>query len=328
MISRASLRNLKHRAKKSVLIKIGRTSSSQEDPAFKELLANVKLVRSELKNMHQSARLVVVTGRQHNDSLEKLCGAGLKGEDMFNKEDVFLRVLEDRVCLALNNIISKDLETLGESIVEYKTAKLKFDTAYFKAQKNMKKTDSEFVENFDEIMQSNTELLPLKENYDASKDKVISQRDVLLSHLNKRVTKSLEELSEASDMQHHQMYSQYIREKLMTISKICTEGRKGRSQSMIVSKRPTTETRKDRARSNDLFMVEDEKMMIDTRLLEEVENKEMETEQSEGVKNSVPIEVQAEQKDEIPATKTPKIGDVKVDRMLGEMSASPREESL
>jgi len=332
MISRSSIRNLKHKAKKSVLIRIGRTESSKEDPAFKELLSNVNQLKSELKDMQQSARLVVVTGRQHNDSLEKFCGAGLKGEDMFNKEDTFLRILEDRVCLALGNIISKDVEMLSDSIVEYKTAKLKFDSAHFKTLKNMKKNgDSDSIKNADEIVESNKELSELKDSYVASKAGVFSKVDVLRSHLNTRVSKSLEELSEASDMQHHQMYCQYIKEKLVKTSKICCGGRKARSQSMIVNKRSSTDAivKRNRAASDDVLRVEDEKMtMIDTRLFQEdeIKNAEIELdEQSEGVEHSVSVKVQAEQKDsvdiKIPADKPSHIEEIKV-------SASPREESL
>merc|ERR1711920_708878 len=119
--------------------------------------------------MHNSSRLVVVTGRRYLDSLAKFCGDRLRGEDLYNKEAVFLRLLEERVCPAIGSLLNKDLEKMRELIVEYKTAKLKFDTANFKTQKDVEKKGS--VENDDEVIQVNEDLQALKDSYVTSKER-------------------------------------------------------------------------------------------------------------------------------------------------------------
>lgn len=225
MFTRSSFRNLKHKAKKSVMLKIGKTESSQEDPAFKKLLVKIDLVKSELRNMQKISRSVIVTGEQYNDNLEKFCGVGLKGENLFNNEAVFLQVLEESVCPALSTIINKDLEQLSDLIVEYKTAKLKYDAAHFKAVKDIKKKKVDVsAENVDEVMEVDTNLPDLKDLYIESKRKVIRERDAFLDRLNTITAKSLKELRESSDSQHHQLYCQYFKDKLMKMSQICADG--------------------------------------------------------------------------------------------------------
>jgi len=363
MFSRSSIRHLKHKAKKSVLKRIGMTESSLEEPAFKDILANVNLVRSELKDMHYSSRLVVITGRHYIDSLAKFCGDGLKGEELYNKEAVFLRLLEERVCPAIGSLLNRDLGKMSELIVEYKTAKLKFDTAHFKTIKDIEKKGMS-AENDDEIMQ-NGDLQALKDSYDASKLKVIEQRDVLLSHLDTKVGKTLEELREASDTQQHQLYCQFIKEKISNTAKMCvaegtsTNSFKPRSKSMIMSQSPLTEKtnieRRNRSFSDNILRQDDEKKMS---LVEESSPLKIETmdeaeykvspigtymEQSEDGGSSALVAGQEEEKDDGGTPPEPLVSKPtqvdeqhsdnaktmqKVDSPGNEMPGSPREESL
>jgi len=363
MFSRSSIRHLKHKAKKSVLIRIGKTESSQEDPAFKDLLANVNLVRSELKNMHYSARLVVITGRQYIESLAKFCGNGLKGEELYNKEAVFLRLLEERVCPAIGSLLNKDLQKMGELVVEYKSAKLKFDTANFKSQKDIEKKG--MSENDDEVNQINADLAALNDSYIASKLKVIEQRDVLLSHLDTKVGKTLEELREATDIQQHQLYCQYIKDKISNTAKMCvaegtsTNPFKPRSKSLVMSQSPLTEPtnigKRNRSFSEEILRHDDEKISLVERssplkieTLDEAEvykvsPVETYMEQSEDGGPSALVAGQEEEKDnegtspgpiasEPPRLEGEHSDNAKMTRKFEsprkEMSGSPREESL
>jgi len=328
MFSRSSIRHLKHKAKKSVLIRIGKTESSQEDPVFKDLMTNVNLVRSELKDMHNSSRLVVVTGRRYIDSLAKFCGDRLRGEDLYNKEAVFLRLLEERVCPAIGSLLNKDLAKISELIVEYKSAKLKFDTAYFKTQKDIEKNTGVPAENDDDVMQANENLQALKDTYVTSKVRVTEQRDLLVSNLDTKLGTTLEELSEASDTKQHQLYCQYIKGKISKTAKMCVEGGstnpfKTRSRSMIAQspllKQKDGENR-DRSFSEDILRFEDEKKSSVERtspvLVDELD--------SEEVIKILPTGTNPEQS----LAFAPKPRTQKVDSPENEMSASPRENSL
>jgi len=203
--------------------RIGRTESTPEDPGFKDLLDNVDKVKSELKDIYTTARYVVIWGKQYNSNIEKFFGAGLKGEDLFMKEGSFLRVMEERLCPALGSIISKELERLIESIVEYKTAKLKFDSTHFKTLKDIKSKGAT-TENPDEVMQANADLPVLDEAYFASKQNVLKQRDIFQFNLNAKINKRLDMLREASDSEHHQLYCKHFKARLVRISKICDDG--------------------------------------------------------------------------------------------------------
>jgi len=225
MLSRSSLRNLKHKAKKSLMIRIGRTESRPEDPGFKALLGKIDKMKNALKDTYNTTRYVVVSGKQHNQNIAKLCGAGLKGEDLFNKEAMFLREMEEGLSPALGRIVSKDIEKLNALIVEYKSAKLKFDTTIFNTVKSIKKQEMAVaVENEDEIMNANENLPPLRQAWIVSKRRVIWQRDVVLKNLSIKVGKKLDELTKASDTQHHQLYCQYLKKRLDDTYKICANG--------------------------------------------------------------------------------------------------------
>jgi len=360
MFSRSSIRHLKHKAKKSVLIRIGKTASSQEDSAFKELMANVNLVRSELKDMYNSSRLVVVTGKQYFNSLARFCGDRLRGEDLYNKEAVFLRLLEERVCPAIGTLLNKDLEKMRELIVEYKTTKLKFDTAYFKNQKDIEKKKGVPAEDNDEVKQLNEDLQALKDSYVTSKESVTKQRDAILSNLDTKLGATVEELSEASDTPQHQLYCQYIKEKISKTAKICIEGSSanqftGRSKSKsMIAVSPLIEQnvggKRHRSFSEDIRRVDDEKKSSVERtspvLVVESDEDEIITYSQTGANIGQSLADDAgkeEEKDDGNTSTNPILsksleeegeisGDAalpqKVESPRHEMSASPREESL
>jgi len=225
MFSRNSLRNLKHKAKKSMMIRIGRTESRPEDPGFRDLLVKIERMKNALKDTYNTMRYVVLSGKPHNKNIEKMCGAGIKGEDLFIKEGLFLREIEDGLSPALGRIIGKDIEKLNALIVEYKSAKLKFDTSVFKTMKSIRKQGMAVAEeNDDEVMEANENLPPLKQALVVSKRKVIWQRDVVLKNLSTKVGKKLDELKEVSDTQHHQLYCQYLKNRLDEAYQSCANG--------------------------------------------------------------------------------------------------------
>jgi len=350
MFSRSSIRHLKHKAKKSVLLRIGKTESSQEDPAFKDLIANVDLVRIHLKDMHNSSRLAVVTGRQYIDSLAKFCGDRLRGEDLYNKEAVFLRLLEDRVCPAIGSLLNKDLEKMRELIVEYKTAKLKLDRANFKTQKEVEKM-GDSTENDDEMKQVNEDLQALKDSYIASKVRVTEQRDALLSHLDTKLGATVEELKEASDTEQHQLYCQYIKEKISKTAKMCIEGSTNpfkpiRSKSMIMSQSPLIEHRnaelRDRSFSENIPKDDDKKGTFPERtspLIVEEMDEDDDFKTGPTSTNMSAAVVRGSQIEEDDGSTSPEMIASKPVQMYGEQSqksgrlqkeksGSPREESL
>jgi len=278
--------------------------------------------------MHNSSRLVVVTGRRYIDSLAKFCGDRLRGEDLYNKEAVFLRLLEERVCPAIGSLLNKDLAKISELIVEYKSAKLKFDTAYFKTQKDIEKKTGVPAENDDEVMQANENLQALKDTYVTSKVRVTEQRDVLLSNLDTKLGTTVEELSEASDTQQHQLYCQYIKGKISKTAKMCVKGSstnpfKARSKSMIAQSPLITQKdgeNRHRSFSANILRFEDEKKSS----VERTSPMFVDEFDSEEVIKILPTGTNTEQS----LAFAPKPRTQKVDSPKNEMSASPREESL
>merc|ERR1719245_3020466 len=154
---------------------------------------------------------------------------------------------------------------MRELIVEYKTAKLKFDTANFKTQKDVEKKGS--AEDDDEVVQANEDLQALKDSYVASKERVTEQRDVLLSHLESKLGATVEELKGASDTEQHQLYCRYIKEKISKTAKMCIEGSANpfkpiRSKSLTMRQSPLIDHRiaekRNRSCSEDILK-DDEK---------------------------------------------------------------------
>jgi len=225
MFTRAKFKNLTHKTKKSLMLKIGQTESQPEDPEFKHLLTTLSAAKRELKEIYDDSRKVANSGKKYNESLEKLLGFGLRSEDVFNKDVEFLATLEERVCTALGRIVSKDVNTLDEAIVRYKKAKLKFDALHFKTVKKIRKEEKKNVtfEDADEIMQANGDLPELHEEYIRAKEDVRSLRDVIVTHLKTKVVSRLEELREVSNTKHHQLYCKFFEERLKKTVNICKE---------------------------------------------------------------------------------------------------------
>jgi len=224
MFSRASFRNLKHKTKKGLMLKIGQTESQPEEPDFKHLLNTLDEAKKEVKQIYNAARSVATSGKKFNENLEKFCGFGLRSEDVFSKDTEFLGTLEERVCTALGRVLNKDVKDLNEAIVRYKTAKLRFDAIHFKTVKQMRKEGKPvMVEHANEVMQSNAELPTLNEAYLDAKSKVRAQRDLIVSHLKTKVASRLDELCEVSSAKHHQLYCKYFQQRLQKTIDVCSE---------------------------------------------------------------------------------------------------------
>jgi len=216
IFSRATFRNLKHKTKKGLMLKIGQTESQPEDPNFKQLLSILNDAKQQLREMYSTSRSVVASGKEYNEKLEKFCGFGLRSEEVFKKESEFINTLDDRVCNALGRIVNKDIKTMDEVVVQYKTAKLNFDALHFKTVKQMRKKGKNVtVEQADEVMLANVDLPALNEAYIAAKENIRSQREVLLTHLKTKIESRLDELREISKAQHHQLYCRYFKERVV-----------------------------------------------------------------------------------------------------------------
>jgi len=220
----SKFKKLKHKTKKSFMLKIGQTESQKEDEDFLHLLSTLSEAKVLLKAIHNASRAVASSGRKFNEDLEKLLGFGLRSEDVFNKDAEFLGTLEERVCTALGRIVNRDINQLNDAIVHYKKAKLKFDALHHKTVKKMRKGGQTVkVENADEVMNADPELWDLNEKYLESKVQVRSKRDVIIAHLKTDVAGRLEELQGVSDAEHHQLYCQKFDERLKKTIEIISE---------------------------------------------------------------------------------------------------------
>jgi len=224
IFSRAFIRNLKHKTKKGIMLKIGKTESQPEDINFKHFLSTLDEVKKQLREIYSNSCSVAVSGKRFNEKLEKICGFGIRSEEVFTKETEFLNTLEDRVCSALGRIVNKDINTLDEMIVQYKTAKLNFDSLHFKTVQEMRKRGiTVTVEKADDVMQFNPDLPSLNAAYLMAKQNVRSQCDIILAHIQTKVYGRLEELREVSNAQHHQVYCRYFKERLAKTVELCNE---------------------------------------------------------------------------------------------------------
>jgi len=206
------------------MLKIGQTESQPEDPNFKQLLSILNEVKQQIRDMYTTCQSVTASGKQYIEKLEEFCGFGLRSEEVFNKEAEFINTLDDRVCNALGRIVNKDIKTMDEVIVQYKTAKLNFDALHFKTVKKMRKNGINVtVEQADEVMLANVDLPAFNEAYLAAKENVRLQRELLLTHLTTKIETRLEELREVSNTEHHQLYCRYFKERLAMTIETCSE---------------------------------------------------------------------------------------------------------
>jgi hypothetical protein len=220
----SKFKKLKHKTKKSFMLKIGQTESQVEDQEFAHLLSTLKEAKQLLRDIYNASRAVANSGKKFNKDLEKLLGFGLRDEDVFNKDAEFLSTLEERLCTALGRIVNRDINKLNDAIVDYKKAKLKFDALHHKTVKKMRKSGQTVkVENADDVMNADPILFDLNEKYLESKAQVRVLRDVIIAHLNTDVKDRLEELRGVSEAEHHQLYCQKFDERLRKTIEIVSE---------------------------------------------------------------------------------------------------------
>jgi len=233
--SRSTFKNLRHKTWKGTLLRIGMTESQPEDPEFKHLLVTMDEIKPKLREMYKASCSVAAAGKEFNNDLEKLCGLGFRSEEVFTKETEFLSNFELQVCTTLRRIVKTDIMTLDELIVKYKAAKLKFDSLHFKTVKKMRKNGIIVtVKEADEVMKAHSDLPTFHEAYLAAKREVTSQRDVILTTLKTMAESRLDELQEISEAPHHQLYSQYFKERFASIAEICAAEASKEEISLLV----------------------------------------------------------------------------------------------
>jgi len=218
--------------------RIGLTESRPENENFKAMLDDLSTLKTELKEVHKTALGVFASGKEFHEELEKFCGLAIRSEHVFFKETEFLNSLGDKVCSTLSKIIEKDFNTLTDLIAKYKTAKLQFDAAHFQTSKKMKKLGGGPAAddtNEDNIMQSNSNLTVLYQEYTAAKDIVCAQRDVIVANLQKKVGRQLLELRNVSGAQHHQLCCIYFAQKLIHIAQICNDKASTESSPLLTA---------------------------------------------------------------------------------------------
>lgn len=220
----SKFKKLRHKTKKSFMLKIGQTESQMEDEEFVHLLSTLSEAKRVLRHIYNASRAVASSGKKFNEDLEKLLGFQLRSEDVFSKDAEFLSTLEERVCTALGRIVNTDIIKLNDAIVNYKKAKLKFDALHHKTVKKMRKSGLTVkVENADDVMNADPILFDLNEKYLESKVQVRALRDVIIAHLNTDVKGRLEELRGVSEAEHHQLYCQKFDERLRKTIEIVSE---------------------------------------------------------------------------------------------------------
>jgi len=220
------------------MLRIGQTESQPEEPEFLHLLSTLSEAKHKLKEIYNTSRSVASSGMKFNENLEKLCGFGIRNEEVFTKDTEFLNVLAERVCTALGRVANMDLNTLDEAIVQYKTAKLRFDALHFKTVKKMRKEGKTVtVENADDVMKANLELPALHKLYLMKKLEVRRLRDIIISHLETKVGSRMQELRAVSNAKHHQLYCKYFDEMLKKVAGVCG---KEPSEEVCVLRRSNT----------------------------------------------------------------------------------------
>jgi len=224
MFTRARLRKLKHKTKKSMMLRIRRTESQPEDPKFKHFLTTLREIKAELRDIYNKAIKVAAAGKKYHKYLEKLGGFGFGSEYVFGKEVEFVNKLEDLICAALGRIVHKDIKRLNELVLRYKKAKLRFETVHFKTVKSMRRRGIRVAgNNPDKIMQVNANVAALHGAYVASKYKLCWWRDMILSNLRSTIGTRITELQEVSDAEHHQLYCRYFERRLRKTLEFCND---------------------------------------------------------------------------------------------------------
>jgi len=224
MWSSTSYRSFKHKAKKGVLQTIGMTEERQEDSVFQAVLFSVVQFKTQIKDIHFKVHGLANAGIEYNNALEYLCGSGLKGEQLFNKEQKFVNCLKECLSKVLSAILDRDIPVMDELMLVYEAAKLEYDKTYFQTVKEMKKKDVPGADNEDDVVKYNEHAAETRKTWLTSKKAVVDHRNVLKGRLDNEVVKALEEVSDVSDADHHRLYCEYFKERILITSAMCTSG--------------------------------------------------------------------------------------------------------
>lgn len=221
MFSKTSYKALKHKAKKGMMKRIGMVESRPEDPSFKAILSAMEDLKLALREFHFQIDGAAQAGKSYNNSIEHFCGPDIKGEELFNKEDLFISAVQERFHPTLDQMVQVEIPKMEELVVAYKGAKLKFDSTYFQTVKEMKKKEIAGFEKPEEVLKNDANLPALQQSYFDSKQDIINQQDVLKGRLENDVTNALLEVQEASNAEHHQLYVEYMRKRIVRTAVIC-----------------------------------------------------------------------------------------------------------
>lgn len=221
MFSKTSFKAFKHKAKKGMMQKIGKLESRPEDPNFIAILSSMEKLKNELKEIQFQVYEAARAGKHFNNTLEHLCGSGIKGEALFNKEDLFVCGLQERVGPTLDHLVMNDIPKMEELVVSYDMAKLNFDSAFFITGKDMRKKEIVGAEVHDEVMKNNANLPALEQCYlDAKKD-IINQQNFIKGRMENEVLSALIEVHESSDAKHHHLYIDCMKKRIAIAIAIC-----------------------------------------------------------------------------------------------------------
>jgi len=233
MFSKTSFKSFTHKAKKGVLTKIGMHEEKQEDPIFQAVLFSVTNFKNELKDISFKAHGLGSAGTGYNNALEFLCGAGLKGELLFDKEQKFIDSIKESLCQVLGKIIETDIPEMDVLVVKYKGAKLDYDRLYYQTVKDMTKKELPGTDDREEVHKNNPNLPILRESWEKAKKAVIDQRNVYKGRLDNEVLKALQEVTDVSDAPHHRLYIDYFKERILITSAMCDSGTKSARRTAI-----------------------------------------------------------------------------------------------
>jgi len=221
MFSKTSYKAFKHKAKKGMMKRIGKVESRPEDPNFKDILAAMEKLKIEIKEFQFHTNGAAQAGKSYNNSIEHFCGPGIKGEGLFNKEDLFISAMQERFSPTLDNLVTVEIPKYDELVVAYKTAKLNFDSTYTQTVKDMRKKEISGSDVHEEVMKNNSSLSGLQQSYFESKKDIINQQNVFKGQLENEVSSALSEVHDSSDAEHHQLYVDFMKKRIARTAAIC-----------------------------------------------------------------------------------------------------------
>jgi len=218
MWSRTSFRSLKYKAKKGVLKKIGMTEDQQEGSDIQAALSSAKQFKTDMRDIHFKVRGLANAGSEYNNTLVYLCGSGLKGEQLFNKEQIFVESLRECLCPVFATILETDIPEIEELILVYKAAKLDYEKVYFQTVKEMKKKEVPGADDLEEVLKYNESVGQTRKTWMESKNEVLNLRDKLKCRLDNEVLKALAEVHDFCDTDRHRLYCEYLKKRILNTS--------------------------------------------------------------------------------------------------------------